>query len=128
MWLKLGTPKQKSLADELRKITKAKQTEEKAEKKKEKAKMRELAKNEAPIMFNYLKQEFIISAKKGKDYWTCNSDYFKKIIVRNGLHSDEDYIYKELEKVCKRNKIGIYVDITYIDLSHKLKTYKFYWY
>ena len=64
MWIKLGTPKQKSLADELRKITKAKQAEEKVEKKKEKAKMRELAKNEAPIMFNYLKQEFIISAKK----------------------------------------------------------------
>ena len=33
MWLKLGISKQKSLADELRKITKAKQTEEKVEKK-----------------------------------------------------------------------------------------------
>ena len=127
MWLKLGTSKPKSLADELIKITKAKQAEEKAKKKKEKSEMKELAKSEAEIMFNYLKQEFIISAKKGRDYWICNSVYFQKIMVRNGLHSDEDYIYKELEKVCKRNKIGTYVDVTYIDLSHKLKTYEFYW-
>lgn len=127
MWLKLGRSKPKVLADELRSLSKVKQTEEKAEKKKEKAEMKELAKNEAPIMFDYLKQEFVISAKKGRDYWICNSDYFKKIMVRNSLHSDEDYIYKELKKVCKRNKIGTYVDITYIDLSYKLKTYEFYW-
>lgn len=124
MRLKLGISKPKSIADELRKITKAKQTEEKAEKKKEKAEMRELAKNETPIMFNYLKQEFIISAKKGRDYWICNSDYFKKNMVRNGLHSDVDYLYTEVKKICKRNKIRTY---SLDDWDEHTKTYEFYW-
>ena len=124
MWLKLGISKQKSLADELRKITKAKQTEEKVEKKKEKAKMREPAKNEAPIIFNYLKQEFIISAKNGRDYWICNSDYFKKIMVRNGLHSDVDYLYTEVKKICEQNKIKTY---SLEDWDKHTKTYEFYW-
>src|SRR5699024_12605866 len=100
MRLKLGKSKPKVLADELRRLSKVKQTEEKAEKKKEKAEMKELAKNEAPIMFDYLKQEFVISAKKGRDYWICNSDYFKKIMVCNSLLSVDDYIFREHIKVC----------------------------
>ncbi|WII29724.1 hypothetical protein [Ligilactobacillus salivarius] len=123
MWLKLGRSKPKSLADELRSLSKVKQTEEKAEKKKEKAEMKELAKNEAPIMFDYLKQEFVISAKKGRDYWICNSDYFKKIMVRNSLHSDADYLYKEVKKICKRNKIRTYSIVEWDEHT----TYKFYW-
>ena len=108
MRLRLGTSKPKTLADELREISKVKAAEEKAKKKKEKAKMRELAKSEAGIMFDYLKQEFVISAKDGRDHWICNSDYFKKIMVRNGLHSDVDYLYTEVKKICKRNKIRTY--------------------
>lgn len=123
MWLKLGTSQPKVLANELIKISKAKQAEEKAEKKKEKAKMRELAKSEAGIMFDCLKQEFVISAKKGRDYWICDSNYFKKIMVRNGLHSDTDYLYKEVKKICKRNKIRTYFTVEWDEHT----TYKFYW-
>ena len=123
MWLKLGTSQPKVLANELIKISKAKQAEEKAEKKKEKAKMRELAKSEAGIMFDCLKQEFVISAKKGRDYWICDSNYFKKIMVRNGLHSDADYLYKEVKKICKRNKIRTYSIVEWDEHT----TYKFYW-
>lgn len=124
MWLKLGRSKPKSLADELRSLSKVKQTEEKAEKKKEKAEMKELAKNEAPIMFDYLKQEFVISAKKGRDYWICNSDYFKKIMVRNSLHSDVDYLYEELKKIFKQNKIRTSSSVNWDEMN---KTYEFYW-
>lgn len=47
MWLKLGTSQPKVLADELIKISKAKQAEEKA-------KMRELAKSEAKLLLHTL--------------------------------------------------------------------------
>lgn len=124
MWLKLGISKPKVLADELRSLSKVKAAEEKAEKKKEKAKMRELAKSEARIMFDYLKQEFVISAKKGRDYWICNSDYFKKIMVRNSLHSDVDYLYEELKKICKQNKIRTSSSVNWDEMN---KTYEFYW-
>ena len=124
MRLRLGTSKPKTLADELREISKVKAAEEKAKKKKEKAKMREIAKSEAGIMFDYLKQEFVISAKYGRDYWICNSDYFKKIMVRNGLHSDVDYLYTEVKKICEQNKIKTY---SLEDWDKHTKTYEFYW-
>ena len=124
MWLKLGKSKSKTLADELRSLSKVKQAEEKTEKKKEKEKMKELAKSEAEIMFDYLKQEFTISAKEGRDYWICNSDYFKKLMVRNGLHSDVDYLYTEVRKICKRNKIRTFSSVNWGEMN---KTYEFYW-
>ncbi|WP_274355425.1 hypothetical protein [Ligilactobacillus salivarius] len=124
MWIKLSKSKPKSLADELRSLSKVKQTEEKAEKKKEKATMRELAKSEAPIMFDCLKQKFIISAKKGRDYWICNSEYLKKLMVRNGLHSDVDYLYQEVKKICKQNKIRTSSSVNWDEMN---KTYEFYW-
>ena len=120
MWLKLGRSKPKVLADELREIAE-KQTEEKAEKKKEK-----LAKREAKIMFSFLKHNFKLSAKKGKNYWTCDDKYFIEIMKENNLHSDESYLYEELKKICERNKIGTDIDITYLP-GHKLKDYAFYW-
>ena len=124
MRLRLGISKPKTLADELREISKVKVAEEKAEKKKEKATMRELAKSEAPIMFDCLKQKFIISAKKGRDYWICNSEYLKKLMVRNGLHSDVDYLYTEVKKICKQNKIRTY---SLDNWDEHTKTYEFYW-
>lgn len=124
MRLRLGISKPKTLADELREISKIKAAEEKAKKKKEKAKMRELAKSEAGIMFDYLKQGFVISAKDGRDHWICSSDYFKKIMVRNGLHSDVDYLYTEVKKICKQNKIRTY---SLDNWDEHTKTYEFYW-
>ena len=105
MWLKLGISKPKVLGNELRKISKAKQSEELEKEKAKISKKRELAKSEAKIMFDCLKQEFIISAKRGGNHWICNHDYFIKIMKENNLHSDKYYLYGELEKICERNNI-----------------------
>lgn len=128
MWLKLGTSKPKALGNVLRKITKAKQTEklekEKARVEKEKAKKRKLAESEAKIMFDCLKQDFIISAKNGRDSWSCNHDYFTKIMKENNLHSDMYYLYEEVKKICERNKIRTSV---LADRDNKPVLYDFYW-
>ena len=128
MWLKLGISKPKALGNQLRKMSKAKQAEdlkkEKARIEKEKAKKRKLAKSEAKIMFDCLKQEFVIAAKKGRYDWYCNFDYFTKIMKENNLHSDEYYLYEEIKKICEQNKIRTSSPLCW---DKKNKIYDFYW-
>lgn len=127
MWLKLGISKPKALGNQLRKMSKAKQAEklkkEKARIEKEKAKKRKLAKSEAKIMFDCLKQEFVIAAKKGRYDWHCNFDYFTKTMEENNLYSDEYYLYEELKNICERNNIKTSV----LAWNKKTKLYDFYW-
>lgn len=114
-----GRNTNKTLGDELREMTK----ESQKEKKKEEAGLKKLAKYEAEILFDYLKEEFISEAERGRFSWSCDVKYLEVMIERNNLYSDEMCIYEELIKICKRNKIETYTELNW----EKSVTYKFHW-
>lgn len=118
-----NTDKPKTLGEELREISKEKLVEQQAKEKKEEARMKELAKNEAEILFDYLKVEFESQAKWGRFSWNCDLAKFKAIMEAYNLHSDVDYIYEELTKICKRNKIRTYTEFDW----EKITIYYFNW-
>lgn len=124
MWLKLGRSQPKALGDELRNLFETRKAEKEAEMEKEAAKFRELVKSEAEIMFDFLKNDFIIHAKNGSDYWVCDSNCFTGIMEGLNLHSDVFFLYEELKNICERNKIET---DTYIDSQSKIKSYEFRW-
>ena len=116
-------PQPKTFGDELREVSKEKLAEQQAKEKKEEARMKELAKNEAEILFDYLKVEFKSRAKWGRFSWYCDLAKFEAIMKANNLHSNVDYIYKELTKICKRNKIRTYTEFDW----EKITIYHFNW-
>lgn len=112
-----------AFGDELREVSKEKLAEQQAEEKKEEARMKELAKHEAEILFDYLKVEFKSRAKWGRFSWYCDLAKFEAIMKAKNLHSDVDYIYEELTKICKRNKIRTYTEFDW----DKITIYYFNW-
>lgn len=116
-------PQPKTFGDELREVSKEKLAEQQAKEKKEEARMKELAKHEAEILFDYLKVEFKSKAKWGRFSWYCDLAKFGAIMKANNLHSDVDYIYEELTKICKRNKIRTYTEFDW----EKITIYYFNW-
>ena len=116
-------PQPKTFGDELREVSKEKLAEQQAKEKKEEARMKELAKHEAEILFDYPKVEFKSKAKWGRFSWYCDLAKFGAIMKANNLHSDVDYIYEELTKICKRNKIRTYTEFDW----EKITIYYFNW-
>lgn len=116
-------PQPKTFGDELREVSKEKLAEQQAKEKKEEARMKELAKHDAEILFDYLKVEFKSKAKWGRFSWYCDLAKFEAIMKANNLHGDVDYIYEELMKICKRNKIRTYTEFDW----EKITIYYFNW-
>ena len=96
-----GKEKEKTEAfgDELREITKENQS-----------KISNKAATEAQIIFDVISKDFVKQSQDGYSSIYYNNKEFEDIMTNNHIATYTWRIWKELKKICKRNKIHAYVD------------------
>lgn len=92
-------PQPKAFGDELREITKENQS-----------KISNKAATEAQIIFDVISKDLIKQSQDGYSSIYYNDKEFEDIITNNHIATYTWCIWKELKKICKRNKIHAYVN------------------
>ena len=94
-----GKEKPEAFGDELREITKENQ-----------GRVSNKAAAEAQIIFDVISKDFIKQSQEGYSSIYYNDKEFEDIMTNNHIATYTWRIWKELKKICKRNKIHAYVD------------------
>lgn len=88
-----------TFGDELRKITKENQK-----------RIGNKAATEAQIIFDVISKDFVKQSQEGYSSIYYNDKEFEDIMTNNHIATYTWLIWKELKKICKRNKVHAYVD------------------
>lgn len=87
-----------TFGDELREITKENQN-----------RISNKAATEAQIIFDVISKDFVKQSQDGYSSIYYNDEEFEDIMANNHI-ADSIHVWKELKKICERNKIHAYVD------------------
>lgn len=91
-------PQPKTLGDELREMVKESQN-----------RISNKAATEAQIIFDVISKDFVKQSQDGYSSVYYNDKEFEDIMTNNHI-ANSKHVWKELKKICERNKIHAYLD------------------